>query len=275
MSAPERRFRLASKPQSVYATRPLKPMSNGSRARAWAEIDLAALRANFQVVRERAAATNGVLPMVKANAYGLGVEAVLDALEPLDPWGYGVATVAEGRVLRALDISRPILVATPVPPGEEEAAVDAELTPGVSDLGSLRRLAAAAEANRAAIDFHVDIDTGMGRSGFPAADAARWGPEVLDAAGPLRWAGAYTHFHSADESDGRAATLEQARRFEAALAALPVARDELVVHVANSAAALRWPELAYDLVPAGAWRTTPTRSRPRARRVPASSRAEP
>lgn len=226
-------------------------MSNGSRARAWAEIDLAALRANFQVVRERAAAAKGVLPMVKANAYGLGVEAVLDALEPLDPWGYGVATVAEGRALRALDISRPILVATPVPPGEEGAAVDAELTPSVSDVGSLRRLAAAAEAAGATIEFHVDIDTGMGRSGFPGADAARWGREVLDAAGPLRWTGAYTHFHSADEDDGRAATLEQARRLEAALAALPVARDELVVHAANSAAALRWPELAYDLVRPG------------------------
>ena len=252
MFAPERRFRLASRPQSVYATRPLKPMSNESRARAWVEIDLAALRANFQVVRERATAARGVLPMVKANAYGLGVEAVLDALEPLDPWGYGVATVAEGIALRALDISRPILIATPVPPGDEVAVVDAELTPSVSDIASLSRLRQAAEARDATVDFHVDIDTGMGRSGFPAADAAGWGREVLESAGALRWTGAYTHFHSADEGDGRGATAEQARRFEAALAALPVTRDELVVHAANSSAALRWPdELAYDLVRPG------------------------
>ncbi|HEX6589598.1 MAG TPA: alanine racemase [Longimicrobiales bacterium] len=226
-------------------------MSNGSRARAWAEIDLAALRANFQVVRERAATAKGVLPMVKANAYGLGVEAVVDALEPLDPWGYGVATVAEGRALRALDVSRPILVATPIPPGEEDAAVDAELTAGVSDLDALRRLAAAAQESGATVDFHVDVDTGMGRSGFPADDVASWAPALLDAAGPLRCTGAYTHFHSADEGDGRAPTDEQVRRFEAALAALPVARAQLVVHVANSAAAVRWPELAFDLVRPG------------------------
>ena len=226
-------------------------MSNGSRARAWAEIDLAALRANFQVVRDRAAAAKGVLPMVKANAYGLGVEAVLDALEPLEPWGYGVATVAEGRALRALDISRPILVATPIPPGEEDAAVEAELTASVSDLDALRRLRAAAEATGASCDFHVDIDTGMGRSGFPADDAPRWASELIDAAGGLRCAGAWTHFHSADESAGRAPTAAQVRRFEAALAALPVAREDMTVHVANSAAALRWPELAYDLVRPG------------------------
>ena len=226
-------------------------MSNEYRTRAWAEIDLAALRANFQVVRTRAATARGVLPMVKANAYGLGVDAVVDALEPLDPWGYGVAAVTEGIALRALDISRPILIATPTPPGEENAVVGAELTPSISDLDSLRRLRAAAEASDATIDFHVEIDTGMGRSGFAANDAARWGPEVVEAAGSLRWTGAFTHFHSADEVDGESVTREQARRFDAAIALLPVPREQLLLHVANGAAAVRWPELAYDLVRPG------------------------
>ena len=189
--------------------------------------------------------------MVKANAYGLGVDAVVDALEPLDPWGYGVAAVNEGIALRALDISRPILIATPTPPGEDDAVVEAELTPSVSDLASLRRLRAAAEARGATIDFHVEIDTGMGRSGFAAQDAARWGRDVIDAAGPLQWTGAFTHFHSADEADGESVTREQARRFDDAVAALPVARDRLLLHVANGAAAVRWPELAYDLVRPG------------------------
>ncbi len=226
-------------------------MSNGSRTRAWVEIDLAALRANFQVVRQHAGTGRGVLPMVKADAYGLGVAAVVDALEPLEPWGYGVATVAEGLALRALDVSRPILVATPLPPGEESTAVNAELTPSISDVGSVRRLRAAAETSTSPIDFHVEIDTGMGRAGFPAADAARWGREVLEAAGALRWTGVFTHFHSADEANGADSTQEQVRRFDAAIAALPVRRSELLVHAANSAAAVRWPELAYDLVRPG------------------------
>ena len=226
-------------------------MSNGSRTRAWVEIDLAALRANFQVVRQRAGTGRGVLPMVKANAYGLGVEQVVRALEPFQPWGYGVATVHEGVELRALGIARPILVATPVPPGEEALLVSAGLTPSISDLASLRRLRAAAEAAGADVDFHVEIDTGMGRAGFDAAAASRWGAELLDAKGALRWTGAFTHFHSADEPAGAGATRAQARRFEEALAALPVDRAELLVHAANSAAALRWLELGYDLVRPG------------------------
>ena len=231
-------------------------MSNGSRTRAWVEIDLDALRANFQVVRELAGPERGVLPMVKANAYGLGVDAVVDALEPLSPWGYGVATVAEGVALRHLDLACPILVATPIPPGEESIAVAAELTPSVSDLGSLERLRRAAEAASTPIDFHVEIDTGMGRSGFEAARAAAWGRALLEVAppndaGPLRWTGAFTHFHSADEPDGERATREQMRRFEAALAELPVERSTLIVHAANSAGAIRFPDAGLDLVRPG------------------------
>ena len=232
-------------------------MSIESRTRAWVEIDLDALRANFQVIRQRAGAERGVLPMVKANAYGLGVDRVVGALEREQPWGYGVATVEEGVALRALGIARPILVATPVPPGEEGRAVEARLTPSVSDIASLLRLRSAAEAAGGdALDVHIEIDTGMGRSGFDWRQASKWGPELVRVAGreataAVRCAGAFTHFHSADEPEGRAATEEQARRFEEALAELRVDRSSLVVHAANSAGALRWPELAGDLVRPG------------------------
>ena len=226
-------------------------MSNSSRTRAWVEIDLEALRANFQVVRQLAGPARGVLPMVKANAYGLGAEQVVGALEPLDPWGYGVAAVAEGAALRGLGVTRPILVATPIPPGDEGDAVAARLTPSVSDLGSLERLRTAATKAGTSLDFHVEIDTGMGRSGFDAATAAAWGAAIAASAAPLRWTGAFTHFHSADEADGAATTTAQMRRFEAAVRALPVERSRLTVHASNSAAAVRYPELGLDLVRPG------------------------
>ena len=44
--------------------------------------------------------------MVKANGYGLGAVEVAGALEPLEPWGYGVATLGEGAELRSAGISR-------------------------------------------------------------------------------------------------------------------------------------------------------------------------
>ena len=61
--------------------------------RAWVEIDLGALRRNWATLAVRGVP---LLPMVKADAYGLGAVRVARALERLDPWGYGVATVSEG-----------------------------------------------------------------------------------------------------------------------------------------------------------------------------------
>ena len=83
-------------------------------ARAWVDVDLSALVANAKTV---AAISGGrLLPMVKANGYGLGAVAVARALEALTPWGYGVATVEEGAELRRTGISRPILLCTPLLP---------------------------------------------------------------------------------------------------------------------------------------------------------------
>ncbi|HSB53040.1 MAG TPA: alanine racemase, partial [Gemmatimonadales bacterium] len=58
-------------------------------ARAWVDIDLDALVANARTII--AACGGRLLPMVKANGYGLGATAVARALEPLDPWGFGIA----------------------------------------------------------------------------------------------------------------------------------------------------------------------------------------
>ena len=67
--------------------------------RAWVDIDLAALVSNARKV----AAVSGsrLLPMVKANGYGLGAVEVTRALEQLDPWGYGVASLEDGGALRS------------------------------------------------------------------------------------------------------------------------------------------------------------------------------
>ena len=144
-----------------------------------------------------------------------------------------------------------ILVVTPIPPGEEAMAVDAGLTASVSDLAALGRLAAAARDADASLDFHIEIDTGMGRSGFDWRLADAWGPALTERAQPLRLTGAFPHMHSADEPGGYEPCAEQWRRFEEALAGLPVDRSALVEHAANSAAALRWPEFGGDLLRPG------------------------
>ena len=104
--------------------------------------------------------------MVKADGYGLGMEDVVRALEPEGPWGFGVATVEEGLRLRRAGVTSPVIIFSPVPPGSYAAAVEHDLTLTVSDVDSVGRVGEAASRKGVVGRFHVEIDTGMGRSGF-------------------------------------------------------------------------------------------------------------
>ena len=72
--------------------------------RAWVDIDLGALLRNGTTIATQA--RKPLLPMVKADGYGLGAVRVARTLERLDPWGFGVATIAEGEELRGAAIER-------------------------------------------------------------------------------------------------------------------------------------------------------------------------
>ncbi len=226
-----------------------------AETRAWVEVDLDALRANYDTV-ERAAGT-AMLPMVKADAYGVGAAGVVRTLEPRGPWGYGVATAGEGAALRRLGVTRPVLVLSPLPLRDVARAAAARLTASVSSLDGLDAWRAAALDAGAALDFHVDVDTGMGRSGFDWRDVGAWGPAVAERSGSgpdpvagLRWTGAFTHFHSADVRDP-SASVRQWERFRDTLVQLPVPVEQLLVHASASGAALRWREYGLDAVRPG------------------------
>jgi alanine racemase len=164
--------------------------------------------------------------------------AVARALEQLDPWGYGVATIEEGAELRAAGITRPILVFMPTHARLFDEYDRHGLTPALGDAGSILEWTTRGE--RA---FHLEIDTGMGRAGV------RWDEvdELGEAVDTPSFEGCYTHFHSADRNDGSAEL--QLERFLEAVRRLP--RRPALLHVANSAAALRGNRFAFDLVRPG------------------------
>lgn len=227
-------------------------------SRAWVEVDEGALRRNLRRVRDAAGPAASVVPMLKANAYGVGAAAVLRMvraeLSPDELFAIGVATAGEGEELRAQGWPGRVVVFAPPPPDDFARAARAGLTLALSDVASVRRWAEAARDEGRRLAFHAEIDTGMGRAGFPCGGAAEWGPAVQAAAGDLlEWEGCFTHFHSADEPDLAPAD-EQQQRFREALDSLPPPRGEgvrRVVHSANSAAALRRHGYGGDLVRPG------------------------
>lgn len=211
--------------------------SSTAGLRAWVEVDLGALVHNARAIAAKAAVP--LLPILKADAYGLGVVPVAHALSELKPWGYGVATVEEGAELRDAGITGRILVCTPLLPAEFTAARAARLTPTLSDHTTIAMWLRDSGA------WQLAIDTGMNRAGV------RWDhiDELSDIMMGRPPEGAFTHFHSAEGDDG--SMDEQDRRFADALSQL--ALRPALIHADNSAAIVRRGKQPYDLVRPGAF----------------------
>src|SRR3954464_11641636 len=158
--------------------------------RAWIDVDLGAVRRNAATIAARAGVP--ILPMVKADGYGLGAVAIARALDADEPWGFGVATVAEGEELRRAGITRPIIVFTPLLAEDLDGAERANLIPALGTAATIRRW------TTARLPWHLDIDTGMNRAGIKWDDM-RTVSDLLAACPPD---GAFTHYHSAELPNG-------------------------------------------------------------------------
>ena len=188
--------------------------------RAWVEVDLGALCRNGAAI----AARSGVplLPMIKADGYGIGAVRAALALDDLQPFAFGVAEVREGEELRRAGITRPILVFTPILRDEIDGLRRADLTPALGDPAVIESWGRTGRA------WHLQIDTGMSRAGMPWNEVAQH-HDLLSRTPP---AGVFTHFHSAELENGSRAIQEQ--RLAQAIAALPTKPAQ--VHAENSAA---------------------------------------
>lgn len=202
---------------------------------ARALIDLAALRHNYRLARERHGGR--ALAVVKANAYGHGAVQCACALEG-EADGFAVAFLEEALTLRAAGIRKPMLLLEGVFEASELAdAVREDLWIVVHHEAQLRML----ETTTLAAPLHVwlKINTGMNRAGFlPEAASAAW--QRLQASGNVADITLMTHFARADEPQV-ITTTEQIARFDAATAALPGAHS-----LANSGAILGWPQARRD-----------------------------
>jgi len=188
--------------------------------RAWVDVDLGALLRNGAALAARAGVP--LLPMVKADAYGLGAERIARVLQRLDPWGFGVATVGEGDELRRGGITRRIVIFSPILVGDFDAAVRGDFTPTLSDAAAISRW------RETRLPWHLAIDTGMSRAGIQWDEIDTLHDVLLE--NPPE--GAFTHFHSAEKSDGTREIQEQ--RFDEAVSRIPIRPQFL--HAENSPA---------------------------------------
>jgi len=213
-------------------------------------VDLAALRWNFQQARKKVGRGVKILSVVKANAYGHGAPAVARVLAEAGSDAFGVATLEEGIALRKAGIQSPVLVLAGVYPEQLDELLQNGLTPVVCELEALRRLEVEARRRGVTLDFHLKVDTGMGRLGFLPSEIDSWLPELKELEA-LKLEGLLSHFSYAESVEGDY-TQKQLERFRALLEQLRSAGfDPPLVHIANSAAVVTLPAAHFSMVRPG------------------------
>jgi alanine racemase len=220
-----------------------------SSSRCWAEIDLDALGANVRWIRRRVGAGVRVMTVVKADAYGHGLRRIAAHLMEHGTDVFGVANLAEARAIRGLDETSPILMLGACLPDEVEETIRDRVMPTLSSVEEGRWFSRAATRLGVTVPVQVKVDTGMGRLGMIAEEAAGMIDEIRQLPG-LHWEGIYTHFAVAEED--AEFSKRQRLRFESLLAALrgrglPIP----CVHGGNSAVILHEPDGYWNLVRPG------------------------
>jgi alanine racemase len=217
-----------------------------------ATIDLSAIRHNVRLLRAHAGHA-GVMAVVKADGYGHGAVAVARASIEAGAAEIGVATIGEALQLRRADIRSPILCWLHSPGAPYRAALHANIRLGVSSVGQLQEVVAAAHAEGTRAEVDVKLDTGLHRNGSPAGEWPTLMSELVRAerSGSVIVRGLFSHLACADEPGHSSIDLQR----EALLAGITLARNAglnpTVNHLANSAATLTRPDTRFDLVRTG------------------------
>lgn len=217
-----------------------------ARRPVWAEIDLGRIRHNTEWLASLVAPAQ-VCAVVKAFGYGHGPVRVAEAAVAGGATWLAVATVEEGVQLRQAGVTEPVLLLSEPVAGVMPDVIAWSLVPTLYTASGVEAAARAiAGYGHAAMKVHVKVDTGMHRVGA-APDEAVDLVKAVRAADGLELEGLMTHLAVADEpEDGY--TASQLGRFADVVAA--VERPPLL-HAANSAGAIAFPEARLDLVRCG------------------------
>lgn len=196
--------------------------------RSWVEISLIRLQENIAAVKARLAPSTRIIAVVKADAYGHGIQGIADCLSSCGICDFAVATLEEGIELRRFIGDDKILVLGGCFKGEEPTFLEFNLTAALSD--------SVFQVTKVSVE--VEIDTGMNRLGIPWKEAAKFISSC-----PLHISGVFSHFACSDQD--LEFTRLQLSRFEQATSDFPYPR-----HISNSAG-LQLTEAHLDAVRPG------------------------
>ena len=221
-------------------------------SRVHAEIDLDAILHNMDAMRGNIAKDTKIMAVIKADGYGHGAVEIAETIEKLDYlYGYAVATVEEGLILRNHGIQKPILILGYVFPDQYVDMIKAGICPTVFTREMAEKLSFSAASIGRDCKIHFAIDTGMSRIGYQVTEEVADEMAQLSKLPHIIVEGIFTHFAKADEKD-KEPTYQQIKLFRKMIDMLEERGVSIPIHhCSNSAGIVDIPEANMDMVRAG------------------------
>jgi len=215
---------------------------------AWIEINLSALERNYKKLKDLV--KTEIMAVVKADAYGHGATILAPILQTLKVNSFGVATVDEGIELRKCGIKTPIIILGATPLWAYENCYKNKLTITIYSNEQITQLEdcfrdAPTERLYSKIPVQLKIDTGMNRLGINYIEAPETIKKILKS-NYLDLQGIFSHLSDAKDYDF---SKIQKERFDHVIETCY--GMSLQRHIANSYAAINYPDFRYDLTRIG------------------------
>jgi alanine racemase len=221
--------------------------------RAWAEIDLDAVRFNIESIKKNIKNDTKIIAVIKTDGYGHGALQIARMLENDDRvWGYAVATAEESFYLRQNDIEKPILILGYTFSYSYEEFIRKDVRPTVFTYEMASELSDIGMKIGKTCKIHIKLDTGMTRIGIRPDDAGMELVRKISKLPGLEIEGIFTHFATADETD-KTKTYAQLNKFKnfADRVERELGISIPMKHCSNSAGIAEIPEANMDAVRAG------------------------
>lgn len=203
------------------------------------EISIDNFRYNIEQIKKRLSPNTTIMPIIKANAYGTYINTRLDVINEFEI--VGVATVDEGVQIRKLGYQKDIFILNQPAISEMNKIIENDLVIGLSSSDFLREI----QKQNKSIRVHLEIETGMGRTGISLEQIASF-LEEIQKTNQIKVEGIYTHLSSPDIDESY--TKQQLQLFQKAV---EKTKNVKYIHVAASNAIINYPEIQYNLVRPG------------------------
>ena len=172
-------------------------MNHESSPRAWVDVDLEAIAHNLDIARQALPGT-ALMPVIKAGAYGHGLEPVARRLDADGIAYFGVANAGEARRISLANLRTKPFILGPTIPDERAEIVEQGWCCTISTMEEARHFQSLAALGNRTFTVHIAVDTGMGREGFLPTELGEVAPQIATLPN-LSVEGVMSHFPAADE----------------------------------------------------------------------------